>query len=162
MVRDRGLTTVHVAPDPIRAALADEPVVRAADASGAPVLVYVHTEDRVGIKWIRGVIADAALIVVSVDGPTVFARKECERMRVQFLIAREVYENVTRHAYFSKHERVDAPPEGVTVAQLPRILTTDRVVVYYDWPCGSIVSIARTWGGAEVVPYFRVVTAVQS
>ena len=62
----------------------------------------------------------------------------------------------------AEHERVDAPLPGVDVSQLPRMLATDRIAAYHDWPCGTIVRIERVFGGAEVVPYYRVVTAAQS
>ena len=40
-------------------------------------------------------------------------------------------------------------------------LDTDRVVQYYDWPCGTIVRIRRVFGGHEPIDYLRIVTAAR-
>ena len=53
------------------------------------------------------------------------------------------------------HVRVgkDALPSGISPEALPKILESDRVVQYYNWPCGSIVRIRRVFGGHEPIEY---------
>ena len=58
-----------------------------------------------------------------------------------------------------KHERMSAPPDGVTREQLPKILEGDPIVQYHNWPVGTVVRVWRRFGGHERVPYFRVVAA---
>ena len=98
-------------------------------------------------------------VVISVDGPTPFAKRECDGKRIQFLSARRMYTNVTKHSLVPKHEVVDAPPSGVDRERLPLLLTTDPIAQYYNWPLGTVVRITRHFGGHEPIPYFRVVSA---
>ena len=187
MLRDRGCTRVERAADLapcLAAATPPEPALRG--RGGARDFdVFLHGEDRVGVKYARAVIEHCAAggrdarergrdegrdarergrdegrdaIIVSVEGPTPFTRRECEGERVQFLCARDVVVNVTRHALVPRHERVPRGP--VDAAHLPRILETDRVVQYYGWPPGTVVRVWRCFGGHEPIPYFRVVAPV--
>ena len=138
-------------------------IVRAAPATYSPAITSdqldVHvTEDKVGVKFARQIIeAGKPAIVVSPEGATPFTKRECEGKPLQFLLARDVCVNVTQHHLVPKHEVVpaDTAPKG----QLPKILTTDPVVQWYDWPVGTVVRVWRCFGGHEPVPYFRVVAA---
>ena len=129
--------------------------------SGCRTSVHVCMEDRVGVKFARGVLEssdeDVLHVVVSIDGPTPFTRKECQR--IQFFTALELCKNVTHHCLVPEHRRIDAEqlPNGMQVDRLPRIQDTDRVVQYYNWPCGTVVKIKRVFGGYEPIDYFRVV-----
>ena len=163
MLRDRGCTAVTRADD-LAAAIEEG---RAALRGRGPTHVdlYVCTEDRVSVKFARQALDarkrdDGWAVVVSVDGPTPFTRRECEGKPLQFLQARDLYVNVTRHALVPKHEAMPGPPDGVTAAQLPRILESDPVVQWHNWPAGTVVRVWRCFGGHEPVPYFRVVSAV--
>ena len=126
---------------------------------GECVRVHMCTEDRVGVKFARAVLEvdGASTVVISIDGPTPFTRKECDT--VQFFNAIELCKNVTHHCLVPKHERVDASeiPTGMQLNRLPRLLDTDRIVQYYAWPCGSVIKIKRVFGGYEPITYFRVV-----
>lgn len=120
--------------------------------------VYMPPEDKVSVKYARTALEQSAkCIIVSIDGPTSFTKKECEDRPVQFFLARRLCANVTRHALVPKHERVDAPPDGIAVAQLPKLLESDAIVRHHAWPKGTIVKITRVCGGHEPIPYFRVV-----
>ena len=129
--------------------------------SGDRISVHVCMEDRVGVKFARGVLEsmdeDVVHVVVSIDGPTPFTRKECQQ--IQFFTALELCKNVTRHCLVPRHQRIDAEqlPPGMQVHHLPKILDTDRVVQYYNWQCGTVVKIKRVFGGYEPIDYFRVV-----
>ena len=129
--------------------------------------VFLHLEKSVGVKWARqvleAVIEDRRVVLVSLDGPTPFTRKECaESARVAFMLARDLCVCPTHHTLVPRHERVAAPPDGVDAHALPRMLDTDRIAQYYDWGPGTIVRVWRRFGGHEPVPYFRRVVATAS
>lgn len=167
MLWDRGATRVDRSPDPVEAMTDEDGLVMTGWVEEVRRWdVYVHSEDRVGVKFARAVqeACDAAGsrgIVVSVEGPTPFTRRECGGA-IQFLNASEMCVNVTRHCLVPKHERVEAAdlPGGVEVGSLPRLFETDRVAQYYDWGPGTLVRITRLFGGSEPIPYYRVVVAV--
>lgn len=150
MLSDRGCARVRVHVPPV----GELGLLAEGDAR---VRVYLCTEDRVGVKYARAVLDAGAeqAVVVSIDGPTPFTRKECER--IQFFTARDLCVNVTKHHLVPKHERVTGPPAGIDAAHLPRLLDTDRVVQYYGWKVGSVVRIHRVFGGHEPITYYRVV-----
>ena len=102
------------------------------------------------------------MVVVSTDGPTPFTRKECEGKPVQFLLARQVCVNVTKHHLVPRHVRVDHPPDGMTPDDLPKMFETDPIAQYHAWPVGTVVRIDRRFRGHEPVPYFRVVSPASS
>lgn len=123
------------------------------------IRVHICMEDRVGVKFARAVLEvdDSSAIVISIDGPTPFTRKECGT--VQFFNAIELCRNVTHHCLVPKHDRIEANelPNGIQVDRLPRLLDSDRIVQYYAWPCGSVIKIKRIFGGYEPITYFRLV-----
>ena len=128
--------------------------------------VYFHNEDRVGVKqlrtWIETSTADN-LIVVSLDGPTAFTRKEAEQnyKQVQFFLFRDLCVNITKHMLVPVHEKVssDALPLklSASMSELPGLWTTDRVAQYYAYEPGDIIRITRTAGVQEPVYYYRIV-----
>jgi len=126
---------------------------------GSRIRIHICMEDRVGVKFGRAVLEvdDASTIVISIDGPTPFTRKECGTM--QFFNAIQLCKNVTHHCLVPKHDRVEANevPDGIKVDHLPRLLDSDRIVHYYGWPCGSVIKIKRVFGGYEPITYFRLV-----
>lgn len=164
MLQDRGF------PNVTEFALEDENntlglVMEGCDCNDGDEKIHVHicTEDRVGVKFARSVSEDAQstrCIVISIDGPTPFTRKECNS--IQFFTAIELCMNVTRHCLVPLHTKIQASelPNGMSVDTLPRILESDRIVQYYNWPCGTVVKIKRVFGGYEPINYFRVVVAV--
>lgn len=164
LVRDRGCTDVHRAARPLAAIVSGEPVLHGRE--GATIDVFVSHDDKVGVKYARTVLEsldDGGLaIVVSLDGPTPFTRRECEGPRLQFFTARSLCVNVTHHCLVPRHTRVDAVPVDVPLDKLPRIIDTDPVVQYYGWPVGTVVRIERVFGGHEPMAYFRVVVAASS
>ena len=166
MLRDRGCASVARADD-LAKALEEgtRPVLR---GRGGPrdVDVYVHAEERVGVKYARAVLEASGdgvtCLVVSVEGPTPFTRKECEGKPMEFFCARELVYNVTKHHLVPPHEVVPEPPEGTTRDTLPKMLETDPVARYYAWPVGTVVRVVRRFGGCEPIPYFRVVVGSSS
>jgi DNA-directed RNA polymerase subunit H (RpoH/RPB5) len=219
MLADRGCTSICVHED----AMHTSPVVRGTGAS-LRIEVYLHVEDKVGVKYMRQILSDDTtvesattsvhtkkgeqaetneqgdddddrdetvefehvkprgrkaigtfeynleqppsalnvarhVVVISPSGPTPFTRKEFERSNVQFFLTRDMCYNPTRHALVPRHEVVRCPPEGVSREELPRLLSSDRIVQYYNWPIGTIVHIRRVFGGHEPVSYFRIVVS---
>lgn len=137
MLVDRGCSSVGTHPSAEEAVTQNLPLVH----GESPLIhVYLHSEDKVGVKYARSVMEadpEAQLIVVSIDGCTPFTRKECDGGMVQFFTARELVNNITKHRLVPPHEKIAAPPEGTTAEQLPKLLTTDAVAKYYGWPVGS-------------------------
>ena len=156
MLVDRAHSNVRRAPSALDAIEQGRPVV---EADGAEV--YVSPEDRVSVKALRQLVErspDGEKVVVSTGGPTPFARKEMRS--IQFFSARELYVNLTRHSLVPAHERVDSPPDGVEVANLPLMLPTDPLVRYYAWPAHTVVRFERTFHGHEPTTYYRAVGGV--
>ena len=165
MLHDRGCTKIVV--DSIEQVMESPiplPVVKGRGGL-VDIDVFFHAEDRIGIKYARTVLdqpGNSLKIIVSCDGPTPFARKECDCKDVQFMQVKHICVNKTLHELVPKHEVVDLPPVGIDVKHLPRILESDPIVRYYGWPTGTIVKIMRKFGGHEEIPYFRVVSAVSN
>lgn len=164
MVVARGAVDVVASPDPVHSILHETGRVLVGSSPTRRWHVYVHHEERVGVKYARAVVEecereDAHAILVSIEGPTPFTRRECEGKRVQFFLAREMCVNIVDHCLVPKHEAVAGPPPGVAVEELPRMEATDRIAQYYDWSPGTVVKITRVFGGHEPIPYYRVVVA---
>ena len=161
MILDRGYA-VHSRTADISDVLQNgEPMFRAVCQGRKDLLLYIPQEDKVGIKASRVFIdysSDASVVVVSIDGPTPVSKKECEGKDIQFLSARDMCVNRSRHFLVPRHTRVDAPPDGLQKESLPRILDSDPIVQYYGFPVGTVLRVDRVFCGNEVVPYYRVVT----
>ena len=123
--------------------------------------MYLHAEDKVGVKFVRTVLEAASgdVIIISLDGPTPFTKKECDGKRIQFFLIKELCENITHHSLVPKHERVESLPPDILKEHLPLILETDPIVQYHNWPIGTVVRVLRSFGGHEPIPYLRVVSS---
>lgn len=161
MLQDRGFVTVERVSDVHTAIAQNDFVIRGKDSTGT-TCIYI-TAEKIGIKLVRAIIekSHGCVVLVSLDGPTPFARKECGGQNVQFMLARELCYNITRHKLVPKHT-VAAAPNGISAEQLPRILETDPIVQYYNWPVGTIVRVERCYAGHEPIPYYRCVTSSSS
>lgn len=162
MLRDRGCTEVVRAVNPIESILQGaEPMLIGRGSVENDTNVYIHCEEKVGVKFARQVLEVSEAqgvntIIVSTEGVTPFTKKECDDKRMQFMLAKELYCNVTKHHLVPKHEVV--VDHGFDLQCLPKLLETDRIVQYYNWPTGTVVKMWRCFGGHEPVPYFRVVS----
>lgn len=128
--------------------------------------VFFHTEERVGVKQLRAWTEKRGrdkMIIVSLDGPTAFTRKESETLfqNVQFFTFQELCVNITRHMLVPRHERISRTEVPVDLsescAELPILATSDKVAQYYAYEPGDIIRITRTAGVQEPVYYFRIV-----
>lgn len=128
--------------------------------------VYFHNEDRVGVKqlrtWIENSTADN-IIVISLEGPTAFTRKEAEinYPHVQFFLFRELCVNITKHVLVPKHEKTTLSELPFTTSasgnEVPSLYTTDKISQYYAYEPGDVIRITRTVGTQEPVYYYRIV-----
>ena len=166
MLQDRGMTEVVRASNVCHAIESmDTPVVRGSDAEELRVItLFIHPEERVGVKHVRTILEKYPShlnIIVSLEGPTPFTRKECERKSIQFFFARDLCVNKTKHCLVPRHEVVDEKdlPSGVTLTSLPRIPDSDPIVQYYNFHPGTVVKVQRVFGGHEPIPYYRLVQA---
>jgi len=162
MLYDRGCTSVSACANALHdISTGGVPIVSGRGGTTCDIDVYVHAHHKIGVKVVRQLLVSAEthrrIVIVSIDGPTPFTRKECDEKIVQFLLARDMCHNPTKHALVPRHVVVGVPPDGIQVWELPRILSSDKVAQYYDWGVGTIVKISRCIGGSEPVDYYRVV-----
>ena len=164
MLYDRGCTSVTTCTNaPRTIATGGVPVACGRGGEGlarCDIDIYVHASEKIGVKVVRQLVTSenkSRVVFISIDGPTPFTRKECEKKDVQFLLARDMCRNPTRHALVPLHSVVSDPPEGIQVSELPRMLASDKIAQYYDWSVGTIVRISRCFGGSEPVDYYRAV-----
>jgi len=164
MLRDRGCTQVDVAAswaDLEARIVAGEPVIVSTMTPRTRVLF--HAEERVAVRTIRDLLESMEdydrTIVVSVEGPTSFAKRElasADQRHFQFFRYAELCVNVSRHALVPKHERVQGPRE-YDDAVYPKILESDAVCRYYDFQIGELLRIERRFGGSDLTHYYRLV-----
>lgn len=163
MLRDRGCSQVCKAQNIPQAITRCEPVFTGTMRDRRIVDIYLCDDSKVGVKYARGVLdssGDHDAIIVSLEGPTSFTRKECDR--IQFMLAKDLCYNVTKHMLQPKHEVVAHPPPPLMSDQLPRILETDPLVQYYNWPLGTIVRFTRCYAGHEPIVYYRCVSSLNN
>ena len=174
MLEDRMCTNLQVCQtvDEIKQKMQEAKHVLAATTSCKNIVhIFFHNEERVGVKQLRAW-ADKAgedkIIIVSLDGPTAFTRKEAESglPNVQFFTFQELCVNITRHALVPKHEKItpcQLPLEvSKSCAELPIIALNDKIVQYYAFQPGDILRITRTAGVQEPVYYYRIVRNIAS
>lgn len=144
-----------------------QPVVTGVSAAG-DVVVFFHNEERVGVKQLRSwyeSMSDKTIIIISLDGPTAFTKREAENMynNVQFFQFRNLCVNIVRHKLVPKHERMtkeqvqQLPYNVASENQWPKLYKTDPVAQYYNFKKGDLIRITRTIGCKEPMFYYRLV-----
>jgi len=123
--------------------------------------IYFYNEERIGVKFLRNILETTnveKIIIISLEGPTTFTRKESESHNVQFFLFKELFVNITKHEVCPRHELwTEVIPWSNE--ELPKIFVFDPIVQYYDFPIGSVIRIKRVFGLNEPTYYYRVVTA---
>jgi len=160
MLKDRGCATVEHDSDIFNNTEDTSPCIKG--RGGIAIDVYFHKEERVGVKFLRTVLDDSQSdenIIVSLDGPTTFTKREADDTNVQFFTFRELFVNIVKHTVVPKHESVPIESIPWSANELPHISTADPVVRYYNFPVGTVVKITRVFGAHEPHPYYRLVTA---
>lgn len=136
--------------------------------SGAIIDVFFHNEERVGVKqmrnWCEESIANV-IIIVSLDGPTSFTRKETDNYdrQVQFFTFKELCVNITKHLLVPKHELMNEEEKAKlqflkNPNDLPKLYSNDKVSQYYNFKVGDVIRVTRTIAYSEPVVYYRLVT----
>ena len=128
-------------------------------------LVYVDVEERTGVKFLRALREehpDDHVLIVNVDGPTPFTRKEMDEAVVEFWQVRELIINPTRHHLVPKHTGLDAARAQELRArrcmlyhQFPVLMATDIIARWHRYPKGTIVEIQRRGLAHEEGLYYR-------
>lgn len=125
--------------------------------------VYFHKEERVGVKFLRTIVDNSQSdqsVIISLEGPTTFTKREAEDTSVQFFTFRELFTNVAKHSVVPKHERVPADSIPWSANELPKISIADPIVKYYNFPIGTVIKITRVLGAHEPHTYYRVVAVI--
>jgi DNA-directed RNA polymerase subunit H (RpoH/RPB5) len=134
------------------------------DVAVGALKVHVLDEARVAVRTLRAIVesGDAACVIVASRlGPTPFTQREANGIAtttVQFFTFDDMLVNRTRHELVPKHTLRDTPATAEERSTFPRILTTDPVVRYYNFPVGSVVCIVRRIGCFEPYTTYRVVS----
>ena len=150
MLKDRGCTDIKEYDSWYERASSGKPIMESNST-----LIFLCLESKVGVKYARALLTmDKFPIIVSIDGPTSFTRKELNN--VQFLTCSQLLFNVTHHSLVPKCYVCDPPFE---VDSLPKILQSDPVAQYYNWELGTVVCFTRMIAGDAGIPYYRVVSA---
>lgn len=120
---------------------------------------FLHWEDKVGVKHARHILDVCEAkgkrgLILSIEGPTPFTRKEVENSNLEFFLAKELFVNVTKHHLVPRHTVVEDTKDAI-----PPYPSSDPIVRYYGWKPGTVVRIDRMFCGSEPIPYFRRVVA---
>ena len=169
MLKDRKYVAIQACQtfDEIKRNMTEQRVIVSGVGEGGHVVhTFFHNEEKVGVKhlrmWLDGCVADK-IIIVSLDGPTAFTKKEAENSHtnVKFFCFKDVCVNITRHSLVPPHEKVkesEIPFELTDKRkELPHIWTNDKVVQYYAFEPGDVIRIRRTSGSQEPTYYYRMV-----
>ena len=165
MVLDRGFTIRDSVPtvDELYARMERMEHVISGQSDTTNIRVIFLIDERVPVRVVRqlmeGALDFSKTVIVSMDGPTSFTAKETGTtcpLRVQYLKYKDMFTTVTRHHCVPRHSLFTGPREHAD-ADYPKILSTDRVVEYYDFEVGDLVKVVRRFGVPEERPYLRIV-----
>ena len=132
--------------------------------------VVFLSESRVGVKSLRTVAESnagnhVAMMVVSIDGPTSFAKRDISACNVEFITFKQIFNNLPSHRLVPPHRRITCPDEQKKVAtrfcvgapsQWPKLLLSDPMSVFGDFREGDLIEIRRRCVSGENVYYRRV------
>ena len=148
----------------------DGVVALASSGSREDKAVVFHMDMRVGVKALRAIAESnsaesCSLLVVSIEGPTSFSRRDTSACGIEFLTFRQIYNNIASHRLVPPHRRISCPDEQKAIArrycivdasQWPRFRPTDPMCVFGDFRMGDLVEIRRSCASGET-PYYRLV-----
>ena len=130
--------------------------------------VYFCSDEKVGVKhlrtWCEQNDASTVILIVSLDGPTTFTKKEAESCAhtVHFFSYTDLSVNVTRHVLVPPHRKIDHMPvmNGIALHKddLPRLSVNDKISLYYAYQPGDIIEITRVCGAQQPQKYWRIVS----
>ena len=155
MLQDRGHAHVKRSPSVPSCIERSEPVLTTETTD-----VYVVAEPKVSVRFLRTLsTSPKACLLISLEGPTSFARKEQMEADVEHVCVSFLLNNVTKHELVPKCYRVPSPPPGVELEQMPLLCASDPLTKYYRWPTDTIVCFERCFGGGQPTLYYRKVSA---
>jgi DNA-directed RNA polymerase subunit H (RpoH/RPB5) len=149
----------------------DAVVALACSGSREDKAVVFHADVHVGVKALRSIVASdsfslTARIVVSVGGPTSFARRDASASGVEFLTFKQIFNNISSHRLVPPHRRITCPDEQKSVAhryciatpsQWPRFRPSDPMCIFGDFREGDLIEIRRRSASGESM-YYRMVS----
>lgn len=174
MLKDRGFAITNdcrTMGDVIYKIQENEPIFTGENANSrySTATVYFYNEERIGVKQLRlwNEKHDGLLIIVSLEGPTAFTKREAEQSykNIQFFTFKDLCVNITHHKLVPKHERLNEEEKKKlnfnenTQNEWPKMYTSDVVCQYYNYDIGDIIRITRTIGYPEPVYFYRLVCA---
>tara|TARA_B100000945_G_scaffold274274_1_gene237607 strand:- start:1043 stop:1504 length:462 start_codon:yes stop_codon:yes gene_type:complete len=129
------------------------------------IVVFFHNDDRIGVKQLRNWsenYADSKIIIVSLEGPTAFTKREAEQnyFNIQFFTFKDLCSNITKHALVPKHEVIQKENLKYKVKsdeEWPKLYKNDPIAQYYDFQVGDLIKITRSYGYPETVLFYRLV-----
>ena len=145
-------------------------IVQAEAPGTQDIKVYICNDEKVGVKhlrtWCEQNPISTCLLLISLDGPTAFTKKEAESCDhvIQFFSFKDLSINITKHILVPQHTKIDTLPKinGFTIDKndLPKLSHTDKVSLYYAFKPGDIVEITRCCGSQQPQKYWRIVDYV--
>lgn len=171
MLKDRGFTIINecrTIGDITYKMQENDAVFFGEHSTEGNVFVFFHNEERIGVKQLRlwnEARPDSQLIIVSLEGPTAFTKKEADHSypNVQFFTYQNLCVNITKHSLVPKHERLSKEEKmscGIEIRkdeEWPKLYTNDAIAQYYNYKPGDIIKITRTIGYPEPIYYYRLV-----
>lgn len=104
------------------------------------------------------------VIVCSFSRPTYMAKQVLLDNNVEFFETSQLVQNITKHQLVPQHSKLSVDEVRhllksvrCALSQLPKILRSDPVVRYYDFPVDSVVRIERKSGRQPSANAYRVV-----
>lgn len=171
MLRDRGYTLINdcrTIGDITYKMQENEHIISGEHSTEPDILIFFHNEERIGVKQMRAwneKHTDKNIIIVSLEGPTAFTRKEAEQyyQNIDFFSFRNLCVNITKHSLVPKHEKLS--PEEIKSLSInvtnndewPKLYTNDVIAQYYNYKPGDLIRITRTIGYPEPVYFYRLV-----
>ena len=173
MLIDRGLTIVSICKstgEALKKMEENQPVIQSVNNSSNESLhVFFHNEERVGVKQLRlwnEEFNGESILIVSLEGPTAFTRKEADNLykSTQFFLFRDLCVNITKHCLVPKHEKMSVQAmkqmpyrSSHNFNEYPKLYTTDKIALYYNYKPGDMIKITRIFGYQEPIYYYRLV-----
>lgn len=163
MLESRGyhLTLVATADELAAAMGREESVIAGTHPSRGDICVFYLSADRVGVGALRTLLQKTVaerVVILSIEGPTNFTKKESEQRGVQYFTYRDLVIDRARHHLVPKHTLVPAS-DHPSREEYPKLLVQDPMAQYYDFLVGDVVRVDRVVGNSEQYRMYRLVCA---
>tara|TARA_Y100001972_G_scaffold74336_1_gene90388 strand:+ start:497 stop:1093 length:597 start_codon:yes stop_codon:yes gene_type:complete len=127
-----------------------------------PKVTVAHTRHLQ--KWLEAN-PISQIVLVSVKPPTPTARDELHALHAQHYCYNQLLIDITEHALVPLHRQLSANETrdllhklNTPVDKLPRLLDSDPVCRFYNFPLGAVIAIERRNGAQQGQVYYRRVT----